>query len=111
MVQDLSWPEQPQPEPEPQPQAEQPEQQQPEPDGYAPSGRARRTGPDLTGNAGIAVTGEPRVDAALAGLAALETLPVGQHPAHFERAHRELREVLGDLNAGPRPAAQRPGGP
>ncbi len=99
MVQDLSWPEQ--------PQAAQPEPD----DGYAPSGRAPRTGPDLTGNAGIAVTGEPRVDTALAGLAGLESLPVGQHPAHFERVHRELREVLGDLNAGPRPAAQRPGGP
>ncbi|HTP14311.1 MAG TPA: hypothetical protein VMK13_00565 [Streptosporangiaceae bacterium] len=55
-------------------------------------------------------TGEPRVDRALSSLGELASLPVAEHPARFERVHRELREVLGDLDAGPRTAAQGPGG-
>ena len=49
----------------------------------------------------IAATGEPRVDAALAGLGQLALLPVGEHAAVFEQVHRELREVLGELDGGP----------
>jgi hypothetical protein len=48
----------------------------------------------------IAATGEPRVDAALAGLGRLALLPVGEHPAVFEQVHRGLREVLGELDGG-----------
>ncbi len=56
---------------------------------------------------GITPTGEPRVDAALAGLGRLALLPVGEHPAVFEQVHRGLREVLGELDgSGP---AGRPG--
>jgi hypothetical protein len=57
-----------------------------------------------------AVTGEPRVDAALSGLGELAGRPVAEHPAHFERVHRELREVLGELDTGMRAAAQGRGG-
>jgi hypothetical protein len=49
----------------------------------------------------IAATGEPRVDAALAGLGQLALLPVGEHAAVFEQVHRGLREVLGELDGGP----------
>jgi hypothetical protein len=45
-------------------------------------------------------TGEPRVDAALTGLNQLPGLPVTEHPAVFEQVHRQLREVLGELDAG-----------
>lgn len=45
-------------------------------------------------------TGEPRVDAALAGLSQLPGLPVAEHPAVFEQVHRQLREVLGELDSG-----------
>ena len=46
-------------------------------------------------------TAEPRVDEALTGLDQLAGLPVTEHPAVFERVHRQLREVLGELDAGP----------
>jgi hypothetical protein len=58
----------------------------------------------------IGATGEPRVDEALSGLRELARLPVAEHPAHFERAHRQLREALGDIEGGQRPAAQGRGG-
>jgi hypothetical protein len=45
-------------------------------------------------------TGESRVDAALAGLSQLAALPVAEHPAVFEQVHRQLREVLGELDSG-----------
>jgi hypothetical protein len=45
-------------------------------------------------------TGESRVDAALAGLSQLSALPVAEHPAVFEQVHRQLREVLGELDSG-----------
>jgi len=45
-------------------------------------------------------TGESRVDAALAGLGQLASLPVAEHPAVFEQVHRQLREVLGELDSG-----------
>ena len=63
---------------------------------------------------GHPATGESRVDAALAGLGQLAGLPVAEHPAVFEQVHRQLREVLGELDsgaAGPGPAGGtgRPG--
>ncbi len=46
-------------------------------------------------------TGEARVDEALARLDELPGLPVTEHPAVFEQVHRQLREVLGELDTGP----------
>jgi hypothetical protein len=46
------------------------------------------------------VTGEPRVDAALARLDELPELPVTEHRAVFEHVHRSLSEVLGELDTG-----------
>jgi hypothetical protein len=46
-------------------------------------------------------TGDPRVDAALRKLGALESLPVSEHPPIFERVHGQLVEVLGELRADP----------
>ena len=50
----------------------------------------------------VPVTGEPRVDAALARLDELPELPVTEHRAVFERVHRSLGEVLGELDTGSR---------
>jgi hypothetical protein len=47
-----------------------------------------------------AVTGEPRVDAALARLDELPELPVTEHRAVFEHVHKSLTDVLGELDAG-----------
>ena len=46
------------------------------------------------------VTGEPRVDAALARLDELADLPVTEHRAVFDHVHRRLSEVLGELDTG-----------
>ena len=51
------------------------------------------------------VTGEPRVDAALARLEELPDLPVTEHRAVFEHVHRSLSEVLGELDTGLPPGA------
>ena len=56
------------------------------------------------------VTGEARVDAAVARLGELAGRPVTEHPAVFEQVHRQLREVLGELDAGPDGAAAQPAG-
>jgi hypothetical protein len=55
----------------------------------------------LTADPETAPTGEPQVDAALAGMGRLALLPVGEHAAVFEQVHRGLREVLGELDGGP----------
>jgi hypothetical protein len=44
------------------------------------------------------VTGEPRVDAALARLDELAGRPVTEHRAIFEDVHRRLKDVLGELD-------------
>ncbi len=61
-------------------------------------------------------TGEPRVDAALARLDDLAGRPVTEHRAIFEDVHRQLRDVLGELDSRQQPqsrdatdAASRPG--
>jgi hypothetical protein len=46
-------------------------------------------------------TGEPRVDEAIAGLDRLDDLPLDEHVAVFEDTHARLRQVLGELDAGP----------
>jgi hypothetical protein len=55
-------------------------------------------------------TGDPRVDAAIAGLGELGELPVSEHPPVFERIHGQLVEVLGELHVGAGPA-ETVGGP
>jgi hypothetical protein len=51
--------------------------------------------------AGQPLTGEPRVDAALARLNELPDLPVSEHREVFEHVHRSLTDVLGELDADP----------
>jgi hypothetical protein len=53
------------------------------------------------------VTGDSRVDEAVAELAALEELPLDDRPAALEAVHDRLREILGELGEPPRP--ERPG--
>jgi hypothetical protein len=69
------------------------------------------TGPAETGSAETGpgpaeqrpVTGEPRVDAALARLDELRELPVTEHRVVYEHVHRSLSEVLGELDTGGQP--------
>jgi hypothetical protein len=42
-------------------------------------------------------TGDPRVDAAIQGLAALEDVDLAERPAVLEEVHDRLREILGEL--------------
>jgi hypothetical protein len=44
-------------------------------------------------------TGDSRVDEAVSQLEDLAVLPVAEHPAIFERVHRQLTEALDDLDA------------
>jgi hypothetical protein len=69
------------------------------------------TGADAGAPAGQALTGEPRVDAALARLDELPDLPVSEHRAVFEHVHRSLTDVLGELDAGPLGTAGDTGSP
>jgi len=70
--------------------------------GPAAHGEAGTGEPRLDAAArGEAGTGEPRVDAAVRSLGALGELPVGEHPAVFERVHGQLVDVLGELRSGP----------
>jgi hypothetical protein len=41
-------------------------------------------------------TGDPRVDPALAPLAAMDDAPVEEHPAIVEEVHRALRDILAE---------------
>lgn len=47
-------------------------------------------------------TGDSRVDEAIAGLAALDELPLDDRPAALEAVHDRLREILGELGAADR---------
>jgi hypothetical protein len=55
-------------------------------------------------------TGDARVDAAIAGLAALEDVDLTDRPAVLEAVHDQLREILGELGDPGSPAAGQ-GGP
>lgn len=76
--------------------------------GLSPPGWAANTGAAEAGAAETGtvpaqqrpMTGEPRVDAALARLDELPELPVTEHRAVFEHVHRSLSEVLGELDTG-----------
>jgi hypothetical protein len=50
------------------------------------------------------VTGNDRVDAAVAALASLDGLPVEEHPALLERTNRRLGEILGEVESGDDPS-------
>jgi hypothetical protein len=47
------------------------------------------------------VTGDERVDDAVAGLSRLPGRPVDEHVAVLEEVHGRLRDILGELNEGP----------
>jgi hypothetical protein len=66
---------------------------------------------DEQASQGRPATGESKVDEALARLDELAELPVAEHPAVFEQVHRRLREVLGELDAGPPGGVGSPGPP
>ncbi|HEY3878549.1 MAG TPA: hypothetical protein VGM12_08100 [Trebonia sp.] len=60
-----------------------------------------------------APTGDPRVDAAVERLAALDDLDLADRPAVLEDVHGRLRDILGELgeaggHAQDRPAQDRP---
>jgi len=50
----------------------------------------------------VETTGDSRVAEAIAGLAALEELPLDDRPAALEAVHDRLREILGELGAADR---------
>lgn len=54
-------------------------------------------------------TGDSRVDEAIAGLTALNELPLDERPAALEAVHDRLREILGELGGTDLPG--RPGRP
>ena len=49
----------------------------------------------------IPLTGDERVDDAVAGLSRLPGRPVDEHVAVLEEVHGRLRDILGELNEGP----------
>ena len=55
----------------------------------------------------VGSTGDPRVDEAVATLAALGDRPLEEHPPVLEAVHDKLREVLGEVGEPGRPG--RPG--
>ena len=50
-----------------------------------------------------APTGDPRVDAAVGQLAAIDDMDLADRPAVFEHVHDRLREILGELGEPARP--------
>jgi hypothetical protein len=46
----------------------------------------------------VHVTGDERVDGAVAALARLPGLPVDEHVAVLEEVHGQLRDILGELD-------------
>jgi hypothetical protein len=59
----------------------------------------------------LAPTGDPRVDAAIAGLASLEDVDLTERPAVLEGVHDRLREILGELGDPGRPGPAVPARP
>ena len=56
-------------------------------------------------------TGDPRVDAAIEQLAAIEDMDLADRPAVLEDVHDRLREVLGELGEPGRPGSGDPAHP
>jgi|GEM_PF-5610143 len=52
----------------------------------------------------VPVTGNEKVDAAIAGLADISALAVDQHPDMLERTNRRLGEILGEVESGDDPS-------
>lgn len=73
----------------------------------------RVAGPEsghASGHAAAPRTGDPRVDEAVAGLAALGSRPLEEHPRALGAAHDTLRGLLGELGEPSRPGVPgRPG--
>ena len=59
----------------------------------------------------LAPTGDPRVDAAIGGLASLEDVELAERPAVLEEVHDRLREILGELGDPGRPGPAVPARP
>src|SRR5580704_14299731 len=59
----------------------------------------------------LAPTGDPRVDAAIGGLASLEDADLTERPAVLEGVHDRLREILGELGDPGRPGPAVPARP
>jgi|HubBroStandDraft_4_1064222.scaffolds.fasta_scaffold80166_4 hypothetical protein len=59
----------------------------------------------------LAPTGDPRVDAAIGGLASLEDVDLTERPAVLEGVHDRLREILGELGDPGRPGPAVPARP
>jgi hypothetical protein len=59
----------------------------------------------------LAPTGDPRVDAAVQGLASLEDVDLARRPAVLEEVHDRLREILGELGDPGRPGPAVPARP
>ncbi len=59
----------------------------------------------------LAPTGDPRVDAAIGGLASLEDVDLAERPAVLEGVHDRLREILGELGDPGRPGPAVPARP
>lgn len=53
-------------------------------------------------------TGDPRVDAAIAGLASLDDMDLAERPAVLEAVHERLRGILGELGDHGRPEPASP---
>jgi hypothetical protein len=56
----------------------------------------------------LAPTGDPRVDAAIGGLASLDDADLADRPAVLEQVHDRLREILGELGDAGRDDPGRP---
>ena len=89
--------------------------------GGRPPGPTESAGGTAAEPAGAPVTGDARVDEAVARLTDLAGLPVAEHPPVFEYVHERLTEALGDLDvrdpagpgnpSGPGSRPPTPGGP
>ena len=81
----------------------------PKPEGLGgPEGHAGAGSPPVIGGipggrppGAIPLTGDERVDDAVAGLSRLPGRPVDEHVAVLEEVHGRLRDILGELNEGP----------
>jgi len=72
-------------------------------DGNERAGHDEDTQAGATREPLAAATGDARVDAAVAGLAALDDLELADRPAVLEAVHDRLREILGELGDAGRP--------
>ena len=55
---------------------------------------------ELRAAADVPETGEPRVDAVVAGLSGIENLPTAEHVGVYDEVHRGLQDALANLDQG-----------